>query len=76
MSINHSQQVIRSARVNRTMAEPPWRTIVVCDSSKFGHRSLSLILPTSAIHETITDKNILKQDFKALHEAGLEVTLV
>jgi len=64
------------ARVNRAMAESARRTVVVCDSSKFGRRSLSLILPTSAVHETITDKNIPKQDLKALREVKVEVTLV
>ena len=64
------------ARVNRAMAESARRTVVVCDSSKFGRRSLSLILPTSAVHETITDKNILKRDLKALRQANVEVTLV
>jgi DeoR family transcriptional regulator, aga operon transcriptional repressor len=64
------------ARVNRAMAESARRTVVVCDSSKFGRRSLSLILPTSAVHETITDKNIPKQDLKALRDAKVQVTLV
>ena len=64
------------ARVNRAMAEAARRTIVVCDSSKFGHRSLSLILPTSAVHETITDRNISKKDLKALRAARVDVTLV
>jgi DeoR family transcriptional regulator of aga operon len=64
------------ARVNRAMAESARRTVVVCDSSKFGHRSLSLIMPTSAVHESITDKSIPKNDLKALREADVEVTLV
>jgi DeoR family transcriptional regulator of aga operon len=64
------------ARVNRAMAEAARRTIVVCDSSKFGRRSLSLILPTTAVHETITDRNISKKDLKALREARIDVTLV
>jgi len=64
------------ARVNRAMADSARRTVVVCDSSKFGRRSLSLILPTSAVHETITDKKILKRDLKMLREAKVEVTLV
>lgn len=64
------------ARVNRAMAESARRTIVVCDSSKFGRRSLSLILPTSAVHETITDKAILKRDLLALRKANVEVRLV
>jgi DeoR family transcriptional regulator of aga operon len=64
------------ARVNRAMAEAARRTVIVCDSSKFGHRSLSLIMPTSSVHEAITDKNISKHDLKALREADVEVTLV
>jgi DeoR family transcriptional regulator, aga operon transcriptional repressor len=64
------------ARANRAMAESARRTVVVCDSSKFGQRSLSLIMPTSAVHETITDKNIPKSDLKALKDADVEVRLV
>lgn len=64
------------ARVNRAMAESARRTVVVCDSSKFGRRSLSLIMPTSSVHETITDKNIPKNDLKALREADVHVKLV
>ncbi len=64
------------ARVNRAMAESARRTVVVCDSSKFGKRSLSLIMPASSVHEAITDKNIAKHDLKALREADIEVTLV
>jgi DeoR family transcriptional regulator, aga operon transcriptional repressor len=64
------------ARVNRAMAESARRTIVVCDSSKFGRRSLSLILPTSAVHETITDNKIPKHDLRVLRKADVQVTLV
>ena len=64
------------ARVNRAMAEGARRTIVVCDSSKFGRRSLSLILPTTAVHETITDRKISNHDLKALRAAKIEVTVV
>jgi DeoR family transcriptional regulator of aga operon len=67
---------VLEARVNRTMAEAARRTIVVCDSSKFGRRSMSLILPTSAVHEAITDKGISKHDLNALRKADIEVTLV
>ncbi len=64
------------ARVNRAMAESARRTVVVCDASKFGRRSLSLILPTTAVHETITDKGISRHDLKALRKADVEVKLV
>jgi len=64
------------AKVNRVMVEIARRTVVVCDSSKFGRRSLSLIAPASAVHQTITDSRIPKSDLKALEEAGIEVILV
>jgi DeoR family transcriptional regulator, aga operon transcriptional repressor len=64
------------ARVNRVVAEAARLTIVVCDSSKFGRRNMSLILPTSAVHETITDKGIAKTDLRLLRKANVEVTTV
>jgi DeoR family transcriptional regulator, aga operon transcriptional repressor len=64
------------ARVNKAMAESARRTVVVCDSSKFGRRSLSLILPTSLVHECITDKGIPKSDLKSLRESKVDVTVV
>lgn len=64
------------AKVNRVMIEIARRTIVICDSSKFGRRSLSHIAPTSAIHHVITDDGIPKSDLKVLRKMGIEVTLV
>ncbi|SRR5258708_686403 len=64
------------AKVNRMMVEGAKRTVAVCDSSKFGRRSLSQILPLSAIHTVITDRGIPKKDLKALKKAGIEMTLV
>ena len=64
------------SEVNRTMVEIARRTIAVCDSSKFGRRSLCNIMPVSAVHEVITDKRIPKADLHALKEAGVKVTLV
>ena len=64
------------AKVNRVMVEAAKRTIAVCDSSKFGRRSLSLILPPSGLHHVITDRGIPKSDLNAIKKAGIEVTLV
>jgi DeoR family transcriptional regulator of aga operon len=64
------------AKVNRIMMEISRRTVVVCDSSKFGRRSLSLIAPTSAFHYVITDNHVSKADLRSMKEAGLEVTAV
>jgi DeoR family transcriptional regulator of aga operon len=64
------------SEVNRAMVEIARRTIAVCDSTKFGRRSLCNIMPVSAVHEVITDKRISKTDLHALKEAGVKVTLV
>jgi len=63
------------ARVNRVMMESAKTTVVVCDSSKFGKRSLSLIAPTFAVHQAITDKNNSSKDLRAPREAGVRVIL-
>ena len=64
------------AKVNRVMVEVAKKTVAVCDSSKFGRRSLSLIVPPSALHEVITDRGTPKSDLRVLKQAGIEVTLV
>ncbi len=64
------------SEVNRAMVDIARRTIAVCDSSKFGRRSLCNIMPVTAVDEVITDKQIPKSDLHALKEAGVNVTLV
>jgi len=64
------------AKVNRVMVEVAKKTVAVCDSSKFGRRSLSLIVPPSALQEVITDRGVPKTDLRALKQTGVEVTLV
>jgi DeoR family transcriptional regulator of aga operon len=64
------------AKVNRVMVEIAKRTIAVCDSSKFGRRSLSLIVPPASLQEVITDRGISKSDLRTLKQAGIEVTIV
>ena len=63
------------AKVNREMIKISRRTICVCDSSKFGRRSLSQITPPSAIYQVITDNKISKADLNELAEAGIKVTI-
>jgi len=58
------------------MVEVAKRTVAVCDSTKFGRRSLSLIVPTKSLHEVITDRDIPKADLRLLRKMGMEVTLV
>ena len=63
------------SKVNRVMLEISQQRIAVCDSSKFGRRSLSLISPTSVLHGVITDPAIPKADLNTLKKSGIEVTL-
>ncbi len=63
------------AKVNRIMIANARRTIVVCDSSKFGRRSLSLIAPLSVVHETITDDKIPSKYLRGLREAEVKVVI-
>jgi DeoR family transcriptional regulator, aga operon transcriptional repressor len=64
------------AKVNQVMMQIARRRVVVCDSSKFGSRSLSLISASSAIHQVITDRNISESDLRALRDLGIEVVVV
>ena len=63
------------AKVNRVMVEVAKRKVAVCDASKFGRRSLSLIVPPTALDEVITDRGIPPADARALRKAGIEVTI-
>lgn len=64
------------AKVNRVMVEIAKKVVAVCDASKFGRRSLSLIVPPMGLHQVITDHGAPKSDLKALKKARIEVTLV
>jgi DeoR family transcriptional regulator, aga operon transcriptional repressor len=64
------------ATVNRVMMDAAKIAVAVCDSSKFGKRSLSLIAPLGAIQYVITDRGISKADLNALKKANIEVTVV
>ena len=64
------------SRVNRAMVKASRRIVVVCDSTKFNRRSLSRIIPTSAIHSVITDKNLPREAEEALRNQNIEVILV
>jgi DeoR family transcriptional regulator, aga operon transcriptional repressor len=64
------------ARVNRVMMENAKTTIIVCDSSKFGRRSLSFIAPISAVHHAITDKKISAKNLRALRAAHIKAIVV
>lgn len=67
---------VLEARVNRAMVNAAERVVAVCDSGKFNRRSLSLIVPVSAIHHVITDSNLSDETAQAVKDAGIGLTLV
>lgn len=64
------------AKVNRAMMDIARVTVAVCDSSKFGKRSLSSIAPVSEIQHLICDRGIPKSHLAAVKKVGLAATLV
>jgi DeoR family transcriptional regulator, aga operon transcriptional repressor len=66
---------IMEAQLNRRMIESAAQVTVLADSSKFGHRSLSLISDFRAIHRVITDTGAPAADVESLRSRGIEVIL-
>jgi DeoR family transcriptional regulator, aga operon transcriptional repressor len=64
------------SKVNRAMMDVARVVVAVCDSSKFGRRTLSSIAPTADVHHLITDRGIPKSDMAALKKAGIQITLI
>jgi DeoR family transcriptional regulator, aga operon transcriptional repressor len=64
------------AKVNRAMMDVSRIVVAVCDSSKFGRRSLSLIAPPSEVHRIITDRLAPRNDIAQLRKSGIEITQV
>jgi DeoR family transcriptional regulator, aga operon transcriptional repressor len=64
------------SKVNRAMMDVARVVVAVCDSSKFGRRTLSSIAPTEDVHHLITDRGIPKSDMAALKKAGIQITLI
>jgi DeoR family transcriptional regulator, aga operon transcriptional repressor len=66
---------IMEAQLNRRMIQAARRVTVLADSSKFGHRSLSLISDFRSIHRVITDTSAPAADVGKLRARGIEVYL-
>lgn len=64
---------LMEARVNRAMMNAATRKVAVCDSTKFGRRSLGLISPIKAIQTVITDDKLSTADAEKLTALGIEV---
>lgn len=64
------------SRVNRAMVKAARRVVAVCDSTKFKRRSLSLIVPPSAVHCVITDRDLPAETAESLRTQNIELVLV
>jgi DeoR family transcriptional regulator of aga operon len=64
------------SRVNRAMVKAARRVVTVCDSTKFNRRSLSRIVPPSAVHCVITDRDLAPETAEILRSQNIEVILV
>ena len=64
---------VEEAELNRAMIAAASKTIVLCDSSKFGKRGFGRICGVDAIDVVITDDGIPLSMKKALEEQGVQV---
>jgi DeoR family transcriptional regulator, aga operon transcriptional repressor len=67
---------IMEAQLNRSMMRAAREVTLLADSSKFGHRSLSLIADFKNVKRIITDFGAPEQDLRRLRNMGIETVLV
>jgi DeoR family transcriptional regulator, aga operon transcriptional repressor len=67
---------ILEAQLNSRMTRAAREVTVIADSSKFGHRSLSVSATLSQVHRVITDEDAPRDMVNALRARKIEVTLV
>jgi len=63
------------AQLSALMIRVSREVVVVADSSKFMHRSLSVIARLDGIHKIVTDEGISPDMLDSLHAAGVEVII-
>ena len=63
------------SHVNQAMVHAARETILVADSSKFGRRSLSRIVPLSEVTRVVTDRGLPESTRAGLRELGVELIL-
>lgn len=66
---------IMEAHLNQRMIQSAAQVTVLADSSKFGHRSLSLISDFRTVHRVITDIGAPPAQVEKLRSRGVEVVL-
>jgi len=62
--------------LNALMIRVARQTVAVCDASKLGQRSLSVIAPVRQLHRVISDDGAPAAIVEALRDAGVQVDLV
>jgi DeoR/GlpR family transcriptional regulator of sugar metabolism len=67
---------ILEAQLNSRMTRAAREVTVIADSSKFGHRSLSVSATLNQVHRIITDEDAPREMVSALRARKIEVTLV
>ncbi|MGE6718040.1 DeoR/GlpR family DNA-binding transcription regulator [Peribacillus frigoritolerans] len=68
---NEGQALLKKKMIERSDA-----VILMVDSSKFGKKAFSLIVPPSEVDEVITDKEIDEASRKLLEKRNVKVTIV
>ena len=63
------------SHVNQMMVRAARETVLVADSSKFGRRSLSRIVPLSEVQRIVTDRGLSESTRAGLRESGVELIL-
>ncbi|HTP33542.1 MAG TPA: DeoR/GlpR family DNA-binding transcription regulator [Candidatus Acidoferrales bacterium] len=64
---------ILEAQLNALMVQAAGEVTIVCDASKFGRRSLSVICPMRSVRRVITDSRIPPPTVRELEQMGVEV---
>jgi DeoR family transcriptional regulator, aga operon transcriptional repressor len=66
---------IMEAQLNRRIIAAATQVTVIADSSKFGHRSLSVIAGFRSVHRLVTDTEAPSEAVERLRSQGIEVCL-
>ncbi len=60
-------------QIKRAMAASASKVVLLLDSSKFGHRSLTPVIPLEQVHALVTDKGAPMEEVEKLQAMGLKV---
>jgi DeoR family galactitol utilization operon repressor len=66
---------VEAAEVSRTMARHCDRTVLVVDSSKFGKRGFTQVMPLSDVDAVITDSDISPEMRRDIEDCGVEMII-